>query len=135
MPDVTATSVRLSALKERGSIHRAALRVAVGTRLAVHQDFELRARHRSYLLQLRYCGRGRVLRFDPIRRVAGLIARSEPLGNDALQTELAGVTEHGVLRLPAGLWNPPLANPLIGDIRGGVAYAAFLLSRPRRQRV
>jgi hypothetical protein len=37
---------------------------------------------------------------------------TRPFGNDALQTELAGV---GTLRLPAGLWNPPRANPLIGD--------------------
>ena len=127
--------MRLSALKERSSIHRAALRVAVGTRLAVYQDSNCAPVIAHTSFSSGYCGRGGVLRFDPIRRVAGLIARSEPLGNDALQTELAGVTEHGVLGLPAGLWNPPRANPLIGDIKGGVAYAAFLLSRPRRQRV
>jgi hypothetical protein len=36
-------AVRPSALKKRGGVHGAALRVAVGARLAVHQDFELPA--------------------------------------------------------------------------------------------
>ena len=38
--------------------------------------------------------RGRVLELEPVRRAAGAVARAEPLGDDALAAELAGVLEH-----------------------------------------
>jgi hypothetical protein len=38
--------------------------------------------------------RCRVLELEPVRRAAGAIARPEPLGDDALAAELAGVLKH-----------------------------------------
>jgi hypothetical protein len=43
-------------------------------------------------------GRPRILAFDPVARATRAVGRVEPLRHDALEAELAGMTEYHVAR-------------------------------------
>ena len=73
----------------------------------------------------------RVLELEPVRRTAGAIARAQPLGDDALAAELAGVLEN---RQPA-IVRQVLVQPRPGRLlRRTLASVALRISIGSRRR-